>query len=128
MPEKDSPLTLKEFCAQIFLSIFEVSLGFYLLLLLLETLKTGWVSYFFNLNKLLYWVAFWGLVSIFYPAKEKWQFKKNRLLVLLGLLSLIFIAAIVFQFQGQKYLLFIVLGVLIIIIAWLMLNIYRQQD
>jgi hypothetical protein len=54
----------------IFRSLFENSLSTYLILLLLEIIKPGFVSFFFNLNNLLVVVLVSGLVMIFAENEE----------------------------------------------------------
>lgn len=60
--------------------IFQISLLTYLILALLESLKPGFISYFFNLNILLGVVLVCGIVSVLpLPATSKKELHKHLL-------------------------------------------------
>ncbi|MBI3486025.1 hypothetical protein HY025_03700 [Candidatus Daviesbacteria bacterium] len=76
----------------IFAELFQVSLVTYLILLVLETLQTGFVSNFFNMDVLFFIVLVSGIVMVL-PTSEKkelsqWELVDKRLGELLATINL----------------------------------------
>jgi len=74
-----------------------VSLVTYLILLFIESVQTGIVSNFLNLNVLLGLALVTGLLAVFFPEKEikkelkKRQFLENALVILVGVAGMVLV-------------------------------------
>ena len=106
-------------------TIFQAVLVSYLLLLLLEELKNGFVSKYFNLNYALVLVVFFGILTVFFPYERE---KREVIpldyffVVFLGIIGGLIILYKTKQLKWLSYVISIVGGLLIILLGILVLE------
>lgn len=106
--------------------IFQMLLVTYLLLLLIEQIWTGSVSYYLNLNYLLIAVIIFGILDVFSEHKQisekKTDWKDYLFIILLGITGAIIIKIKTAQLNWLSWLVSIIAGILIILLSLLILE------
>ncbi len=106
--------------------IFQILLVTYLILLLIEQIWVGVVSYYLNLNYLLIIVIISGILDVFsehYKLPEKKPTKKDYLfIILLGIAGFMIIKFKTTQLGWLSWMISIIAGILIILLSFLVLE------
>ena len=131
---KKSPHELKyrmliELLRDVNQDIFGVSLSLYLIFVLLETIKEGFVSFFFNINYLLVIVLASGVITVLTgeekaeekPIVQKPAFKDFAIVIGFGILGTVLVWYQTARAGEIAYLLSITSGVLIVLLSVLLL-------
>jgi len=114
-----------EFLRDIVQNIFEASLVLYLIFLLLETIKEGFISFFFNLNILLVVVLISGVIAVLVGKEEvegeaqaqEFTLKDLVFILGLGLLGTVLVWYKTADLGALSYLLSILSGILIVLLS-----------
>lgn len=109
--------------------IFGVSLSLLIILVLLETIKEGFVSFFFNINYLLVVVLASGVITVLAgeektgeePRVQKPAFRDFAIVIGLGVLGTVLVWYQTARVGEIAYLLSIISGVLIVLLSVLLL-------
>lgn len=112
--------------------IFEVSLVSYLVFYLIDQIKQGFVSNFFNLNYILWTAIVSGIISAFSKEKEeKTKPLTTRDYIFITVLAIIGAAIIFYKTQDLGWLSWLVsaiAGILIVVISILLLSKDEEEE
>lgn len=112
--------------AEIISYLFQALLVAYLILLLIEQIFSGSVSFYFNLNYLLIVVIVAGILDVFSYHKTKKEEKPTKkdyfFIALLGIAGFIIIKFKTAQLGWLSWLISVIAGILIILLSLLVLK------
>ena len=110
--------------------VFSVSISLLLIFVLLETIKEGFISYFFNINNLIAIVVVSGVITVLAgeekaeeePQGQKLALKQSAIVLGLGVLGTVLVWYQTARAGELAYLLAITSGVLIVLLSVLLLT------